>query len=106
MARDDTEKAQDQADAQRLATETSPIAGSFTIPGISYAYGVGDLISKIQGRDISLLCNAGAPAGEGPRFPAVVGFSVNCQNPHATVIKLDDRRSEPEGAWHGFGRSR
>jgi hypothetical protein len=102
--RDDTDKAQAQADAMRAAREMPPVAGSYTAPWVTRAVGIGDLISQINGRNIDLLANAGAAAGEGPRYPAVVGVSVACQNPQATQVKLSDRRTEPEDAGHGYGR--
>ena len=101
-ARDDTDKAKAHAEALRLAQEFPPIAGSFTVPWISHAVGVGDLISEISGRDVSLIANAGTPAGEGPRYPSVVGVSWDCQR-QSTTFRLSDRRSEPEDANHGYG---
>ena len=105
-ARDDTAAATAHAESLRLAHEFPGTGGHVSIPWITHAYGVGDFISKVSGRDIPLDSGAGGPAGEGPRYPAVVGFTWTCQNPQTTILKLDDHRSEPEGANHGWGRMR
>jgi hypothetical protein len=105
LVRDDTDKALALAESIRLASEMPPISGEILIPWITHSIGVGDLISRVSGRDVSLLCNAGSPQGEGPRYPCVIGFSLNCQMPQSTTLRLSDRRAEPEGANHGYGHS-
>jgi hypothetical protein len=98
--RDDTTNAQAEADALRLANEFPPIAGSFNVPWFDQTLDVGDLVSQINGRNISLNVAAGAPIGEGPRYPAVVGISVTCQNPQTTVYELHDQRVTPRDFRH------
>lgn len=106
VVRDDTDKAQAQADSTRSGHEFPLVAGSVTIPLVSHAFGVGDFIDTIDGKGLSLASNAGGPAGESDRYAVVVGFDVTCQDPQTTTLKLSDRRAEAEGANHGFGRSR
>jgi hypothetical protein len=105
VIRDDEAKAQAHAESLRLANEFPSVVGSIRVPWISLGIGVGDAVGAINGRDISLATNAGTAAGEGPRLPYVIGIAFNLQNPQTTTIKLTDRRTEPEAATHGFGRS-
>ncbi len=104
--RDDTDKAAAHVNALQLAQEFPEIGGDVTIPWIEHGFGIGDQISRIDGRDIELLANAGTPSVETPRYPSVVALEYHCQGRQSTTIKLSDRRSEPENANHGYGRSR
>jgi hypothetical protein len=94
VARDDTEDAGAEAAARRLAGEAGEVAGSATVPRFTSAYRIGDKIRSIQGRDISLRTNAGAPANEGEVFPSVVGLSWDFDGHQQTVLQLSDHRGE------------
>lgn len=76
-----------------------PIAGSVTIPWISEAYQIGDQISEISGRGLSLQTNAGAEQGEAPRYPYVIGVDWGFANGQSTTLHLSDRRAEPRPRW-------
>lgn len=106
IVRDDTAKARAHAESLRFANEFPAVAGSVSIPWINHSIGVGDLISRINGRDVDLNTAAAGPVGEGPRYPAVVSVSYTCQNPQTTTLKLTDRRAEIEAAAHGYGGPR
>ena len=92
--RDDTLAALAHAGAVQTAHEFPHTAGTITIPYLTFAYLIGDRISKIAGREVSLRTNAG-DASEAPRYPTVVAvaweFGTGGQK---TVLQLDDRRAE------------
>jgi hypothetical protein len=92
--RDDSDDALAEASARRLAEEAGEVAGSATIPRFTAAYRIGDKISSIQGRDLSLQTNAGAPTEEGAVFPSVVGISWEFGDRQQTTLYLSDRRGE------------
>ncbi|MCA1684587.1 MAG: hypothetical protein LC745_01095 [Planctomycetia bacterium] len=94
VVRDDTEEAAAEASARRLAGEAGEVRGSVTIPRFSSAYRVGDKVRSIVGRDLSLRTNAGAPAGEGEVFPAVVAVTWNFEGGQHTTLQLSDHRGE------------
>ncbi len=57
---------------------------------------IGDRISQINGRDISLLVNSGIEQGEAPSYPFVVGLTWDFQGDgQSTTLQLTDRRLEP-----------
>lgn len=91
-ARDDSEDAQAEANARRLAGESGEVAGSVTIPRFSHAYQIGDRIRAIRGRDLFLRTNAGAPSEEGEVFPAVVGLTWDFDGRQQTTLHLSDDR--------------
>lgn len=91
-ARDDTQEAQAEADARRLAGESGEVHGSVTIPRFTDAYRVGDRIRSIQGRNLSLRTNAGAPEEEGEVYPAVVGLTWDFDGKQHTILHLSDQR--------------
>jgi hypothetical protein len=92
--RDDSQEAQAEADARRLAGEAGEILGSVTIPRFSNAYRIGDRIRSIQGRNLSLRTNAGAPDEEGAVYPAVVGLTWDFDGKQHTVLHLSDQRGQ------------
>ena len=94
VVRDDTDEAMAEAAARRLATEAGEVAGSATIPRFSSAYRVGDKVRSIVGRNLSLRTNAGAPAGEGAVFPAIVAVTWNFDGGQHTTLQLSDHRGE------------
>jgi len=90
--RDDTQDAQAEANARRLAGESGEVTGSITIPRFTDAYRVGDRIRAIQGRGLSLRTNAGAPTEEGEVYPAVVGLTWDFDGRQQTILHLSDER--------------
>lgn len=92
---DDTDEALAYARARRRHTESGSFAGSATIPRLSTAYDLGDHISGVAGRDVSLRCNAGAELGEEAVYPAVVSVSWNFDGQQSTTLDLQDRRAAP-----------
>lgn len=97
--RDDTSKAKAQAQALRAVHEFAPLAGSVTIPWISFAYEVGQRVDVIDGRGVSLRMNIGAEAGEALRYPTIVSKSWDLSGgKQRTVLQLSDRRAEPQRA--------
>ena len=94
--RDDTGAARAKADALRAAHEMPMVAGEIRIPGIAHGVRVGDFLGGFNGRRIDLASNAGGPLGESPHYPVVVGVSYTLQDPQTTVLRLSDRRAEPE----------
>ena len=92
VVRDDTTDAQADADARRLAAETGNVSGVVTIPRFTSAYAIGDKIQSIQGRDLSLQTNAGAPSVEAPVFPCIVGLTWEFADGQRTILHLSDQR--------------
>lgn len=92
VVRDDTDDAQADADARRLAAETGKVLGAVTIPRFTTVYTIGDKIRSIQGRDLSLQTNAGAPSIEAPVFPCVVGLTWDFANGQSTILHLSDHK--------------
>jgi hypothetical protein len=97
--KDDTDDATHYAEAYRKATELGRVAGSFTVPRISGAYRIGDKIAGLRGRNIDLTENAGAPLGEAPIYPVVVGLAYTLEGGDApsTTFELSDHRAPPPG---------
>jgi hypothetical protein len=94
VARDDTDEANAEASALRLAGETGEVAGSATIPRITLAYRIGDKVRSIIGRDLSLRTNAGAPSVEGEVYPSVVAVEWDFESRQHTTLQLSDHRGE------------
>ena len=94
VARDDSLDALAEASARRTASEAGEVAGVVTIPRFTQAYRIGDRICSIQGRDLSLRTNAGAPTEEGEVFPAVVGLSWDFDGNQQTTLQLSDQRGQ------------
>ena len=92
VVQDDSPEALADAYARRLAGEAGEVAGSVTIPRFTSAYAIGDKISSIQGRNLSLQTNAGAPSSEAPVYPAVVGIAWEFDGKQHTVLHLSDQR--------------
>lgn len=93
--RDDMEKAEAKAAQIRASREFPPIAASLKIPRLDFTLAIGDRISKIDGRDVSLLLNAKGEAGEAPSYPFVVGRTLDLSgDEYTTTIQLSDRRME------------
>jgi hypothetical protein len=97
LVRDDEPKAVAKASQIRAAREFPPIAASVKIPRLDFALAIGDRVSKIDGRDVSLLLNAKGEAGEAPSYPFVVGRTLDLSgDEYTTTIQLSDRRMEAD----------
>ena len=94
IARDDTKLALAHAYGLRGKTEFPPLAGSITIPFLTDYYQLGDRISEIDGRNISLQRNVNAGQGEKPNYPFVVSRSFVFQPNQGVMLQLSDRRAE------------
>lgn len=95
VKRDDTKAAKAHVEAKRKAHELLSIQGEITIPYVTTSYEVGDRIVRIEGKNMSLRQNAGAAAGEGPVYPAVVGRRFMAHPRQQTVLIVNDRRADP-----------
>ena len=75
------------------------LAGSITFPYITNAYVIGDNVSKIAGREVSLRESGGEGQGEGAQYPVVVAVMLQqSDSGQTTTIQLSDRRAEPQRA--------
>ena len=92
VVRDDSVEALAEAHARRSTSEAGEVAGVVVIPRFTQSYRIGDRIRSIQGRDLSLRTNAGAPTEEGEVFPAVVGLTWDFEGRQRTVLQLSDHR--------------
>jgi hypothetical protein len=99
-ARDDKAKAKAHAEQLRAAHEFPPLAGSITIPGVNLALRIGDRVSKIDGRDVSLRTNLGAEQGEAPTYPFVVAVTWTLGSRQSTTYQISDRRAEAQTLHH------
>lgn len=95
ISRDDSQSALAYANQLRAAHEFPPISATVTIPWFSKSYQVGDRISYIDGRNVSLQVNAASEQGEEPSYPFIVGVTWEFGREQRTVLQLSDRRSEP-----------
>ena len=94
VVRDDSIDALAEAITRRTTTEAGEVAGSVVIPRFTQAYRIGDRICTIQGRDLSLRTNAGAPTEEGEVYPAVVGLTWDFDGKQQTILQLSDQRGQ------------
>ena len=95
IARDDTALAQAHAYALRSKTEFPPVSGAFGLPFVTDYYQLGDRISQINGRNMSLLTNVGTGQGEAPNYPFVVTVSWHLgKDRQGTSVQLSDHRAE------------
>ena len=96
VVQDDTDNALAHACQLRSAHEFPPLTAALTIPQLVTYLQIGDRINEINGRDVSLLVNAGAEQGEAPSYPYVVALTWDLQgDKQATTVQLSDRRAEP-----------
>ncbi len=70
--RDDTDDIQTYAEKLRNQYETAEIAANFSLPGIHLDYEIGDLITKVAGRELSL--NMASPTGDA-RYPQITSVT-------------------------------
>ena len=97
VVRDDSDAATAHACQLRSAHEFPPLTASVEIPFLVGYINVGDRISQINGRTVSLLTNAALEQGEAAAYPFVVAVTWDFQgNKQTTTIQLSDRRSEPQ----------
>ena len=95
VVRDDTADAMTHAYQLRSAHEFPTLAGSVTIPYWTDYYQIGDRITLIEGRNVSLQTNVGADQGEAPCYAWVVGLSWTFdEHRQQTTLQLSDRRAE------------
>ena len=94
VVRDDSLDALSEASARRTASEAGEVAGAVTIPRFTQAYRIGDRVCSIQGRNLSLQTNAGAPSEEGEVYPAVVGLTWDFDGKQQTLLHLSDQRGQ------------
>ena len=92
VVRDDTTDALAEAISRRSSSEAGEVAGVVMIPRFTQAYRIGDRICSIQGRNLSLQTNAGAPTEEGQVYPAVVGLTWDFDGKQQTLLHLSDQR--------------
>jgi hypothetical protein len=96
---DDTDETFAHACQLRSAHEFPPLTAAVTIPALDLSISIGDRVSKINGREVSLLVNAGSESGEAKSYPFVVGLTWDFTGEHqSTVLQLSDRRAEPRRA--------
>jgi hypothetical protein len=96
VVQDDSQSALAHACQIRAARELPPLAAAVTIPMLINYIQIGDRIDKINGREVSLLTNAGIEQGEAPAYPFVVAVTWDFQgDQQATTLQLSDRRLEP-----------
>lgn len=94
LDRDDTDAATYEAEQRRAAHESPPLAGPIVIRRLTNSYGLGDRITEVSGRNLSLQTNRGSEGGEGPRFPMVVGLRYEFGQAQKTTLMLSDERKE------------
>jgi hypothetical protein len=94
--RDDTTRALAHACQLRSAHEFPPLAASLEIPMLDFSLEIGDRISRVNGRDVSLLTNSGSEQQEPPSYPYVVAKTWNFEGAaQKSIYQLSDRRLEP-----------
>lgn len=91
---DSTEAAEAEAIARQAAHEAPPLAGPIMIPRLDNTYYLGDLITTVEGRDLSLQTNVGNENGQGPRYPRIAGIEWLLEDKQATVLYCTDERGE------------
>ena len=95
----DTDAAVANASQLRATHQFPPLAAAVTIPMLVDYVQIGDRISQINGRDVSLIVNAGIEQGEAPSYPSVVGLTWDFEgDKQSTTLQLADRRLERQRA--------
>lgn len=93
ILRDDFEAALALATAIRDKRDNPVVSGRVVVPRLTTLYEVSDRVRKVAGREVDLRINAGAEAGESPRYPLVVGVTWDFANgQQRTHLSLDDGR--------------
>ena len=97
VVQDDSDAAVAQACQLRSAHEFPPLSAAVTIQMLVDYAQIGDRISQINGRDVSLVVNAGTEQGEASNYPYVVGLTWDFQgDKQSTTLQLADFRMEPQ----------
>jgi hypothetical protein len=97
VIKDDSTEALAHACQLRTACEFPPITASVVIPMLVGYISIGDRVSQINGRNVSLLTNAGVSQGEAAAYPFVVSVTWDFQgDKQTTTVQLSDRRAEPQ----------
>lgn len=94
VIRDDTAMATNHAVSRRTATEALTLAGSITVGRLARGIRIGDQVTAIQGRGVSLRVSAVAGQKQTPRYPVVVGIDWGFSPRLHTVYHVQDRRTE------------
>lgn len=92
---DDTADAKQYAEAYRAADEMARFTGTVSIPRLTGAYEIGDRISDVTGRGVSLRTNIGAGKGESEQYPIVDRIDWSFEAGQVTTLHATDRRKEP-----------
>jgi hypothetical protein len=91
--RDDTKLAMAHAEQKREAHQYPHVSGPVTIARITNAYQIGDKVSKIEGRNLSLQTNL-TGSGNKPTYPSIIARDRTYHPEFSTTFQLDDRRAE------------
>lgn len=91
-SRDDSAELGKYMDQVNSKTDAAVLSCSLILDGIVTAYRIGDLITKIAGRNISLRTNT--TDVDEPQYPQVVGITYLPDQP-STELVLDDFRESP-----------
>lgn len=102
-SRDDTTVASRHAAARRSAHESATLAGTLSVDRLVRSIRIGDAVTAIKGREISLRSVGGAAQLEGPRYPVVVGIDRTFTPRLSTTFHLQDRRTEGVAIGHEAG---
>jgi hypothetical protein len=89
VVRDDTNAAKAEAVAARTATECGLFEGEARLDRLTTAYALGDRISEIKGRDLSLRTDNGG-SGMAPVLPVVVARRWELEGGQRTYLALSD----------------
>jgi hypothetical protein len=87
--RDDTGLAKAEALASRTATEAGIMEGEAVIPRFTAAYGIGDRISGLLGRDLGFRTDTGG-SGFAAVLPMVVSRRWELDGGQRTILNLSD----------------
>lgn len=89
---DNTEEIEDFAEHIRDEEQSAMVRGTFTLSGINTEYEIGDLLTKVEGREISLNLNAEAAAS--PRYLQVTSITYRPQD-QETILGTEPQQSPP-----------
>lgn len=90
VIRDDESDARTEVRTRQITTECGIVSGTVVVPYFTLAYEIGDRIRSIQGRNLSLRTNAGAPSIESEVYPTVIGRIWDFNGRQSTVLQLSD----------------
>jgi len=91
LSRDDTKDADFEAAQVRAEGEMPPMSGPIALFGLVNTYDLGDRITSIDGRSLSLQTNAKGD-GEGTMYPLVVQVDYDLDGKQETILHLSDQR--------------